>query len=244
MISDNVRRVENTIIRACERVGRDSATVTLVAVSKTKPAAQVVEAYAAGIRHFGENRVEEANAKIVAVNAELDVPPMWHMVGHIQSRKARDVVAYQGQRLFGLVHSVDDAPLAAKLDRAVGLIGGPRLPWLAQVNVSGETSKSGFDGLGWEREPAVLDTLVSQLREAVALPGLDLRGLMTMAPIADDAEEIRPVFRSLAGLRGELEQRLGVALPELSMGMTDDYEVAVEEGATIVRVGRAIFGER
>ncbi|MCC6566592.1 MAG: YggS family pyridoxal phosphate-dependent enzyme [Chloroflexi bacterium] len=244
MISDNVRRVENAIIRACERAGRDPAAVTLVAVSKTKPAAQVIGAYAAGVRHFGENRVEEANAKIVAVNAELGTAPIWHMIGHIQSRKARDVVAYQGQRLFGLVHSIDGTPLAAKLDRAVSLTGGTPLPWLAQVNVSGEASKSGFEGQGWERESAVLDTLVAQLREAAALPGLELRGLMTMAPIVDDAEAVRPVFRSLAGLRGALEQRLGMALPELSMGMTDDYEVAVEEGATIVRVGRAIFGER
>lgn len=244
MISENVRRVENAIIRACERVGRDPNTVTLVAVSKTKPVAQVIEAYAAGVRHFGENRVEEANAKIVAANAELNPPPVWHMIGHIQSRKARDVAAYHGQRLFGLVHSVDDVPLAVRLNRAAEANGGPPLPWLAQVNVSGEASKSGFDGHGWQHDKAVLDALVSQLRESMALPALELRGLMTMAPIAADAEAVRPVFRSLAGLRSELEQRLGVALPELSMGMTDDFAVAVEEGATIVRIGRAIFGER
>jgi pyridoxal phosphate enzyme (YggS family) len=244
MIAENIHNVQTVIAQACERAGRPVETATLVAVCKTKPAQAVLEAYAAGVRHFGENRVEEANPKIAAVDAAVDAAPVWHMIGHIQSRKARDVVAYEGERRCGLVHSVDDLPLAERFSRLVTERMAEPLHWLAQVNVSGEASKSGFEGSGWRDDRGKFGALAEQIKKAAALPGLMLDGLMTMAPIADDAEAVRPVFRELRLLRDELQQTLGVALPELSMGMTDDYPVAIEEGATLVRVGRAIFGER
>lgn len=246
MIAENIQSVRTSIAQACDRAGRAAQSVTLVAVSKTRPVDDVLAAYAAGVRHFGENRVEEANPKIAAVAARVDAGdvPTWHMIGHIQSRKAKDVTNYEGARRFGLVHSIHDLALAQRFSRLVTEQAGAPLTWLAQVNVSGEASKSGFEGFGWERDSAVFETLADQLAAAADLTGLQLGGLMTMAPIVDEAEDVRPVFRSLRLLRDALEQRLGVALPHLSMGMTDDYPVAVEEGATLVRVGRAIFGER
>ncbi len=244
MIAENVHRVQTIIAKACDRVGRSRETVTLVAVCKTKPVEQVLEAYAAGVRHFGENRVEDANPKLVAVNRATAEAPTWHMIGHIQSRKAKEVVGYEGARRFGLIHSVDDVALAERLSRLATEQGGDALAWLAQVNVSGEASKSGFEASGWSQDRGLFEVLAAQLKAAAALPGLRLRGLMTMAPIAEDAETVRPVFRDLRMLRDALEQAIGAGLPELSMGMTDDYPVAIEEGATLVRVGRAIFGER
>lgn len=244
MIAENITLVRTVIAQACERAGRSESSVTLVAVCKTRPVVDVLAAYEAGVRHFGENRVEEANPKIVAIDAAVDVEPVWHMIGHIQSRKARDIVTYEGERRFGLVHSVDDLPLAERLSRLVSERMMEPLAWLAQVNVSGEASKSGFDATEWRADRDKLTVLSSDLRRAATLPGMMLRGLMTMAPIADDPEQVRPVFRELRLLRDALEQELGAALPVLSMGMTDDYPVAIEEGATIVRVGRAIFGER
>lgn len=244
MIAENIQRVRAVIAQACDRADRPTESVTLVAVCKTKPVEMVLDAYAAGVRHFGENRVEDANPKIAVVNAAVGEVPVWHMIGHIQSRKAKDVVSDNGVRRFALVHSVDDMALAQRLSRLVMERGGQTLDWLAQVNVSGEATKSGFEASGWRDNRGIVAALAEQLSAASALPGLRLRGLMTMAPIADEAEQVRPVFRDLRDLREELQQRLGAALPELSMGMTDDYPVAIEEGATIVRVGRAIFGDR
>lgn len=244
MIAENIRNVQTVMAQACERAGRPVETVTLVAVCKTKPAQAVLEAYAAGMRHFGENRVEEANPKIAAVDAAVDSPPVWHMIGHIQSRKARDVVVYAGERRFGLVHSVDDLALAKRLSRLVTERMAEPLRWLAQINVSGEATKSGFEGSGWRDDRGKFDALAAQIKTADALAGLTLAGLMTMAPISSNAEDVRPVFRELRLLRDALQDATGIALPELSMGMTDDYPVAIEEGATLVRVGRAIFGER
>lgn len=244
MISENVHRVQAIIAEACERADRPMQSVTLVAVCKTKPIEMVLDAYAAGVRHFGENRVEEALPKIRAVNGAVGEAPAWHMIGHIQSRKAKEVAGHGAERPFALVHSVDDSALAERLSRLVMERGGGAQAWLAQVNVSGEASKSGFEASAWRRDKAQFDVLATQLKAACALPGLTLRGLMTMAPIAEDMETVRPVFRELRGLRDALEQVLGVGLPELSMGMTDDYPAAIEEGATLVRVGRAIFGER
>ncbi|MBL8146690.1 MAG: YggS family pyridoxal phosphate-dependent enzyme [Anaerolineae bacterium] len=237
LLAERITAVRTGIAHACANVGRDPQAVTLVAVSKTHPASAVLEAVEAGLHQFGENRVEEAAGKIAAVNAQCREPLTWHMIGHLQSRKARDAA-----NLFDVVQSVDSVRLASKLAQA--LPEGQVLTVLLECNVSGEASKGGFVLNGWERDPAVLADFARSLGEIAALPGLSVRGLMTMAPIADDMELVRPVFRSLRVLRDALEQSCGMALPVLSMGMTDDFPVAIEEGATMIRVGRALFGER
>ena len=188
----------------------------MVAVAKGFPPEAVREAYAAGLRHFGENRVQEAAAKRPLL-ADLDIT--WHLVGHLQTNKVKKAL-----QLFDIVHSLDSLPLAQELSRRAQ---GP-LPVLLEVNVAGEASKF---GLAPEQVPAAAQAIAR-------LPHLELVGLMTVAPMASDPEEVRPVFRRLR----ELAQALG--LPHLSMGMSDDFEVAVEEGATMVRLGRAIFGPR
>jgi pyridoxal phosphate enzyme (YggS family) len=160
------------------------------------------------------------------------------MVGHIQSRKARQVPA-----LFSMVHSVDRLKLAHKLS-ALAAESGSRLQVLLEINISGEAAKSGIAAAGWGDNSAVKAALWDAVGAALVLPGLEVRGLMTMAPIVDDMEAVRPVFAGLRTLRDALADSFQVALPELSMGMTDDYPVAIEEGATIIRVGRAIFGPR
>jgi pyridoxal phosphate enzyme (YggS family) len=232
-LPERIALVQQQIERACGRANRDPASVTLIAVSKTHPAEVVADAVAAGLRHFGENRVEEASVKIPEVSRQPVAPLTWHMIGHVQSRKARDVAP-----LFDSVQSVDSVKLAMKLSQAVP--EGRRLAVLLECNVSGEESKGGFAAA----DATVLASLAQALREIAALPGLDVRGLMTMAPIVDEMGAVRPVFASLRRLRDALQDATGHALPELSMGMTDDYPVAVEEGATMVRVGRALFGER
>jgi pyridoxal phosphate enzyme (YggS family) len=236
--SERLAQVQQTIARACEGAGRLPGSVRLIAVSKTHPPAVIGEAVAAGLRDFGENRVEEAADKIGVVTAQWpDVPLTWHMIGHVQSRKARLAAP-----LFDTVHSVDSLKLAARL--AAAQPEGRRLRILLECNVSGEASKGGFDVADWLRDAAQLADITEALAQMRALGGLDVCGLMTMAPIVDDMNDARPVFRSLRLLRDALEQRAGMPLPELSMGMTDDYPVAVAEGATMVRVGRALFGER
>ncbi|MCB9453889.1 MAG: YggS family pyridoxal phosphate-dependent enzyme [Anaerolineaceae bacterium] len=237
-ISEHIQRVQEQITTACARAGRDPSEVTLVAVSKTHPAAAVLAAVEAGLQHFGENRVEEASEKLPVVNQQVSAPLTWHMIGHVQSRKAKLVLP-----LFDVVHSVDSVKLAEKFSMLAGE-QGQTLDILLEVNVSGEASKYGFEASGWERDAAVREAFIQQVAGVNALPGLRLRGLMTMAPIMVEAEQTRPVFASLAGLRATLVEALTIELPELSMGMTDDYPVAIEEGATLVRIGRAIFGER
>lgn len=233
-MKERILGVRERIDAAVKRSGRTEGSVLLVAISKTFPAEAVVEAARAGLSTFGENRVQEAAAKIPRV-AELLAsarmpPPTWHLVGHLQSNKARQAVA-----LFDLVHSVDSAGLAAKLEVAAASCG-KRLPVLIQVNVSGEGSKSGV-------EPGSLRALV----DAVATCShLELRGLMTIPPYDPDPERSRPHFAALRELGERVRGWLGPGADagELSMGMTEDFEIAVEEGATIVRVGRALFGER
>jgi PLP dependent protein len=212
------------IAAAAERAGRDPAPVRLVAVSKTVAPERVAEALAAGVTDLGENRVQEAVAK----RPRLPEGVRWHMVGHLQTNKAARAAA-----TFAVVHSVDSVRLAELLAarRPVGL---GDLEVLLEVELTGLPGHTGF-------APGDLGGAV----EAIGgLDGLRLRGLMTMAPPVADPEQARPAFARLRRLRDEVEQRGGVALPELSMGMSDDYEVAVEEGATMVRLGRAIFGER
>ena len=237
-IADNLNRVREKIAAACARAGRDPASVTLVAVSKTHPALVVHEAAAAGVQHFGENRVEEAVTKLPEVKALTSRPLTWHMIGHVQSRKVKDVLP-----LFPVVHSVDTVKLAEKFSREVVARGGI-IDVLLEVNISGEASKAGFAAYNWQHDAAVRETLTHEIAQVTSLPGLRVRGLMTMAPIVAQMEQARPVFVGLAALRDTLSASLGALLPDLSMGMTDDYPVAIEEGATLVRIGRAIFGER
>ncbi|HVO42822.1 MAG TPA: YggS family pyridoxal phosphate-dependent enzyme [Aggregatilineales bacterium] len=238
-IADRLALVRETIGAACRRVGRPSDSVTLIAVGKTHPPATLLEAVACGQIHFGENRVEEAAEKIPAVEDQLARPVTWHMIGHVQNRKAEDVVA-----LFDVIHSLDSVKLAERYSRfAVEL--EKMVTVLLEVNVSGEASKSGFNGAHWERDSALRAALWSDVARISALPGIRLEGLMTVAPIATDPETVRPVFASLRRLRDALASDLPRASwRHLSMGMTDDYPVAIEEGSTMVRIGRAIFGER
>jgi len=231
-VEGNVAAVQARIGAAAQRVGRAPSEITLVAVTKTQPPDVILRAYDLGLRHFGENRVEEAESKV----GELPSDITWHMIGHIQSRKAKRVVP-----LFQFVHSVDSVKLARRLARSSVEQDRP-LPVLLEVNVSGEASKYGLAADRWAIDHRQLELLLAGVREIVALPHLQVQGLMTMAPIVADPEEARPTFVRLRQLRDELAQHLPDSdWHHLSMGMTDDFEVAIEEGATIVRVGRAIF---
>ena len=218
------------IAAAAQRAGRDPGEVTLVAVSKTHPAALVRGAAAAGLTDFGENRVQEAEAKITELKPEA--PGLrWHLVGHLQPNKAR-----RAARLFDLIHSVDSAALVGRLERICAEEGRERLEVLVQVDLAGEATKSGAT----EAElPAVFEALGRSAR-------VRCRGLMILPPFFEDVERVRPYFRRLRRLRDELHARgaFGEGAGELSMGMSHDYEAAVEEGATLVRVGTALFGER
>jgi hypothetical protein len=250
-LAENILQVQERIAAACARAGRDPSGVTLVAVSKTFPAETIVEAYREGLRDFGENRVEEAIPKISRVKSQISNSPWlanqqaasrnpkseiaWHLVGHLQSRKAREAVDW-----FDMIHSVDSLKLADKVSRLC-VESGRVMPILLECNVSGEETKYGFpvattaDRARW----------MADVEAILALPGVRVEGLMTVAPLAADAEDARPVFRALRQLRDELAARFPQAgWRRLSMGMTDDFEVAIQEGATMVRIGRAIFGER
>lgn len=238
-ISERVAAVQGEIAAACRRTGRSPDSVTLVAVSKQKPATAVRDAIDAGLRHFGENRLEEAVPKMAGVEKLTDVPVTWHMVGTVQSRKARYLTAG-----FGLFHALGDAKLAGRLSRIL-VERECRLDVLLEMNVSGEASKQGWNAHGWQADRDLRRSLWDDVARILALPGLTVRGLMTMAPIVDDAERARPVFVALRDLRDALARDFpGAAWDALSMGMTDDYPVAVEEGATYLRIGRAIFGAR
>ncbi len=239
-ISYNLAQVQERIAEAALRAGRDPAGITLVAVTKTHSVEEVVTAYQAGARHFGENRAEEGMAKIPAVRAAISVPqPTWHMVGHVQSRKANMVIAH-----FDVVHSVDRLKIARRLSR-FAQEAGRVLPVLLECNVSGEETKFGFDMQGWEQDDVRRKAFFAAIEGILALPGLSVQGLMTMAPFVTDPETVRPVFASLRALLDALRGRFpSHDWCHLSMGMTDDFEVAIGEGATMVRIGRAIFGAR
>jgi hypothetical protein len=237
-IAANLTRVRDEINRACLRVGRDPRSVTLIAVSKTHPANIVMQAIGADATHFGENRVEEAETKIPLVRQAILKPVTWHMIGHLQSRKAKDAVA-----LFDVIHSVDTLKLGDKLSRHAEEMERT-IEIMMEFNLSGEVNKYGLAARDWQTNAENRLALFDITRQFVRLPNLRLVGLMTMAPIVTDMEEARPIFAGLAQLRDAIQSEIGTALPELSMGMTDDYPVAIEEGATLVRIGRAIFGER
>lgn len=217
-VSENIAQVRERIAAACSRASRSPESVTLVGVSKGRGADVVAEAMAAGLQDVGENRVQEAAAKIEML-AALGKRPRWHLVGHLQRNKIKTALP-----LFAIIQSVDSVRLAQELSRRAR----ETVPILLEVNVAQEASKLGF-------APQEAAAAVGAVR---SLTNIDLRGLMTVAPQTDDPERVRPVFRELRELRD------GLGLRELSMGMTDDFEVAIEEGATIVRVGRAIFGPR
>ena len=226
-IADNIARVQERIAAACRRARRQPEEVRLIAISKTVPAERIREAFEAGLRDFGENRVQEAAAKRPALS---DLTATWHLVGHLQSNKSKPA-----RDLFHWVHSVDSARLAERLDKvAVG--GGDKVLALIEVNLGGEESKSGVN-----------ESKVPALAEALsALETLEIRGLMAVPPYLEEPELTRPYFRRLRELAAEISKRNlpRVTMQELSIGMSHDFEVAIEEGATMVRVGTAIFGAR
>jgi pyridoxal phosphate enzyme (YggS family) len=217
-IEQNLQDVERRIAYACEKAGRSPDEITLVAVTKTIDVPAIEAAFNAGIKNFGENRVQEAKPKIEQLTS-LRPDLTWHMVGHLQTNKAKTAVD-----IFDIIHSVDSLRLAETLSGRAQ----KNLPVLIEVNVSAEATKSGL----------LLPEVDETVKEIGRLPRIEILGLMTIAPWVSDTEEVRPVFRQLRQLRDAL------GLRHLSMGMTDDFEVAIEEGATLVRIGRAIFGER
>ena len=227
IISDNLRRIGQRIQQTAASCGRSADEITLVVVSKTQSVERVRSAYNAGAGHIGENYIQEAREKLDLLSP---LPINWHFIGHLQSNKAKYAV-----RMFDLIHTVDSEKLAVELNRQAEKIGKCQKV-LIQVNISGENTKSGI--------------APKQVRELVMcahqLPNLDVRGLMTIPPYYNDPERSRPIFAALAQLRADIGKYLPDAnqFNELSMGMTGDFEVAIKEGATIVRIGSAIFGER
>lgn len=222
-IQDRLARVRARILAAASRAGRDVSSVRLVAVSKTMPVEVIRQAVEAGVATLGENRVQEADQKIAALPGLAS----WHLVGHLQTNKAKLAV-----RLFNLIHSLDSLKLAQELDRH-GRQAGKEVRCLIEVNLGGEESKSGT------RE----DEIRPLLEAAGRLPHLSIQGLMTIPPMLPDPEGVRPFFRRLRSLRDTLHAE-GYRLADLSMGMSHDFEVAIEEGATLIRIGTAIFGPR
>ena len=225
-IAANINMIKQRIAAAALKCGRDPDSIKLLAVTKTIPTEYIIKAIDAGITMLGENYVQEARDKIAAIGSRAQ----WHMIGHLQTNKAKYVVT-----LFDYVHSVDRMELAQELDKRAGLINR-KLNVLIEVNVSGEKSKSGI--------PA--DDAPALIKQIAGLENLAMRGLMTMAPYSNNPENARPYFSALRNLRDNIsrQQISGIQMEELSMGMTDDFEVAIEEGATIIRIGRAIFGKR
>jgi len=217
-IAENVASIRKRIEAAARRSRRDAGSVKLIAVTENFPAATVRAAYGCGLRDFGENRVQEAEAKFGEL-ADLRPDLTLHLIGHLQTNKVKDAL-----KLFDIIHSVDSVKLVQEIsNRAAG-----KVPVLIEVNVAGEESKFGLS------EEQLRNTITA----TGGMPNIEIRGLMTVAPYVEDAEEVRPVFAELKRLNDSF------GFTELSMGMTDDFEVAIEEGATMIRVGRAIFGER
>ena len=226
-VRENLLRMQERIAGAAARAGRNADEITLIGVSKTHPANAIREAFEAGVRHFGENRVQEWEGRRTGTEG---LAATWHLIGHLQNNKA-----VRAARLFHSIDSVDDLALAQRLDRARVEVGIPeKLRVLIEVRVAPEETKSGVE----TRE-------ASELAEKIAgLPRLELGGLMCIPPFLEQAEKVRSYFRRLRELRDDLAKTLGLALPVLSMGMSHDFEVAIEEGATEVRVGTALFGTR
>jgi hypothetical protein len=225
-IAANINKIKQRIAVTAVRAGRDPYSIKLMAVTKTVPPERILKAIEAGVTLLGENYVQEAKDKIALIGDSA----RWHMIGHLQTNKAKYAV-----KLFDCIHSVDRLELAQELDRRARP-GGSKINILVEVNVSGEQTKNGVPAL------EAMD-LIQRLSH---LDNLAVHGLMTMAPYADNPENSRPYFKALRNLRNDILRTgiIGIRMEELSMGMTDDFEVAIEEGSTIIRVGRAIFGER
>jgi len=223
-LAANLETIRQRIRAACERAGRNPDSVTLLAVSKTHPPETIKAAADCGQVYFGENKVQEAKAKIPLCPGKL----RWHFIGHLQSNKCRDAV-----ELFEMIQSVDSLSLAQEINKRAEQ-AARRMPVLIEVNVAGEASKFGC-------KP---EQLLAELKQLNALPRIEIHGLMTVPPWSPEAEDSRPHFRRLRELKAKCEQVLGAPLPHLSMGMSGDFEIAIEEGATMVRVGTALFGPR
>ena len=223
-LTANWEALQGRIRAACNRAKRDPGSVTFVAVSKNQPPDAIRAAADLGLGLFGENRVQEAKSKIGLCPGKL----RWHMIGHLQSNKCRDAVHF-----FDLIQSVDSLALAQEIEKWAGK-AAKTMPILLEVNVAGEAAKFGF-------KP---EQLLADLAAVNALKRIEIHGLMTMAPWTPEVERVRPVFQRLRELKGQCEQILGAPLPHLSMGMSSDFEVAIEEGATMIRVGSALFGPR
>jgi len=223
-IAANLNAIQGRIEAACVRAGRNPDSVTLLAVAKGQPPDAVRTAAAAGLKLIGENRVQEAKAKLPLCPGNLH----WHMIGHLQSNKARDAT-----ELFDMIQSVDSLHLAREINKWAER-SAKTFPILLEVNIAGEASKFGY-------KP---EALRAELEQINALARIEIQGLMTIAPWTSDPEKVRPAFRQLRDLKTKCEGVLGAPLPHLSMGMSGDFEVAVEEGATIVRIGSALFGPR
>lgn len=224
-LSEQLANVLNAVRETAAAAGRERGEVKLLAVSKTFPASDVMEAYQAGQKEFGENRVQELEQKVPVLPKDI----VWHLIGHLQSNKAA-----KAAELADWVHSVDSVKLVNKLSDAAQK-AGKTLKILLEVNVSGEESKYGIRS-GEE--------LFQVAEAAVSAPAIEWKGLMTMAPAGADGEELKAVFSGLRKMRDELEEKFKIKLPELSMGMSGDYPAAIAEGSTIVRIGTAIFGGR
>jgi pyridoxal phosphate enzyme (YggS family) len=223
-LAENLEAVRRRIKAACDRSDREPNSVTLLAVTKSQPPKIVTAAAEAGLNFFGENKIQEAKAKIPLCPGKL----RWHFIGHLQSNKCRDAVEF-----FEMIHSVDNLPLAQEINKRCEQ-ATKRMPILLEVNVAGEASKFGY-------QP---EKLLAELKEIHALLRLEVRGLMTVPPWSPEPEKARPYFQQLRELKTRCEQVVGTPLPHLSMGMSGDFEIAIEEGATIVRIGTALFGAR
>lgn len=223
-LAENLITIQARIDAACARANRPTGAARLMAVSKNQPPEVVAAAADLGLTLFGENRVQEAKLKIPACPGRL----RWHLIGHLQSNKCRDAVT-----LFEMIQSVDSLDLAREINKWAEK-SAKTMPILLEVNVAGESSKFGYPP----------ERVLTELAEINRLPRIELHGLMTIAPWSQDPEKVRPVFRRLRNMKEECEQSMGVPLSELSMGMSGDFEVAIEEGATMVRIGTALFGAR
>lgn len=240
-IAERYEKVQERIAQAAERTGRSADEITLVAVTKTWPTAVLLEAYKAGMRHFGENRTTELAQKRPELEAIVgsDAGIVWEFIGTLQSRQT-GVVA----NLADTFHALERLKVANRLGRQLEE-NGRSLPCFLEVNVSGEMSKSGFQMSNWQNDATQRQQLRSVVQTIQDLPGIEIVGLMTMAPWGAPEAEIRTVFQQTRAVRDWLETAVSnLKLPQLSMGMTDDFEIAIEEGATHIRVGRALFGSR
>lgn len=224
-ICQNIRMIEEKIYNVCAKIKRDPKEITILAASKTQPPEKIIQAYECGIRYFGENKVQEGISKIEKLKEYLDIH--WHLIGGLQTNKAKYAVRY-----FEVIHSLDRTELAMEIDKRAGKIG-KKQECLIEVNF-GEVSKFGIKE----------EDLFKLFEECLTLENIKITGLMSIPPYSENPQEARPYFERLRVLKESIEKMYNIKLPHLSMGMSHDFEVAIEEGATIVRIGTAIFGER